>query len=166
MSPPVWSYSAMRDSAMWMCLAAGAAGAVPATLLWPVSGRAAVAGNNVSGPVIASLIVLPAALLSLWAIAWWAVALRRVVRLRRLVRTGIPVQARVQQQRLLRGKYRVFAGVALWLEYEVDGRTYRIRMRTTRSGIAAQARDLERVDLAVDPQAPRIAALIADGRLG
>lgn len=167
MANPVWSYSTLRDGTLWKLLVAGAAGAVPAVLLLPVSWRVAVAARESSGEgrALAPLVLLPALLLSLWAALWWAAALRRVVRLRRLVRTGTQVQAHVRQLRLLHGNYGVVVGVVLWLEYEVGGRTYQAKKRTTLRGIAGRARESGLLELVVDPRAPKVAALVVEGAL-
>jgi hypothetical protein len=165
-TPSAWAYSVLRDSTVWTYVAAGAAGAVPGGILSAVSSRTAAAALTANAPGMAMLLLLPAVLLWLWAIAWWAAAVRRAVRYRRLARAGVLVEARVRQHRLLRGKQGHLAGVVAWLEYDVEGRTYQAKKRTTLPGVAAQARDLGRVNLAVDPQSPTICAFIADGRLG
>jgi hypothetical protein len=160
-----WVYFWQRDLTIWMLVFAGAVGAATAAILIPVGWRAAAAAINTGHEeVFVALFVLPVCFLSLWAFAWWAGAARRALRMRRLLRTGVSVQATVERVEVIRS-HEGFLGVALWLQYEFDGQTYHIKKKTAVRRVAAQAREFGRIELAVDPRSPKYVALVVAGRL-
>jgi hypothetical protein len=167
LSQTKWTYSASRDRTMWLLIAAGAAGAVPAVILLPASWYVAGAASRsgVGGALWPVLLFVPTAGLTLWAIVWWALAARRVRRMRRLTHSGVPVEATVEKIKLLRGKNQAMIGAVFWLQYALDGRTYLAKKRTTLAGVAGKARESKRLELAVDPRAPSISALGVEGKL-
>jgi hypothetical protein len=166
MAKPDWHYFWLRDLTVLMFIFAGALGAVVAAMWIPmVLSTAAVASGAGQESAFLVLFVLPVCFLVLWAVAWWAAAARRALRMRRLMRTGVSVQATVEKMKVFR-HMGGFVSVALWLQYELDGQTYNIKKETSWRGVAAAARDLGRIELAVDPLVPKYAAFVVNGRLG
>ena len=165
MSQPKWSYSPWRDDMFWKLLVAAAAGAVPGAGLSPVSWRVAMQIHEREGnAVVTALFLAPAFLLLAWGVAICAVAARRVVRLRRLARCGVEVPAVVRHIRLLRSKSAA-VGAVVKLEYEVEGSTYRTKIRTSARSFPWGTRENGHLDVVVDPDAPAVSALVLDGRL-
>jgi hypothetical protein len=166
MAKPDWHYYWHRDLTVWMLFFAGTLGAIVAAMWMPVvlrtASTASAAGQEL--PFLL-LFVLPACCMVLWAIAWWLATARRVLRMGRLVRTGVPIQASVEQMQVYRHEGSI-TGVALWLQYELDGVTYKIKKKTSWRRVIPPARDLKRIELAVDPESPKSAAFVIDGRLG
>ena len=165
MAKSEWRYSWWRDLTVLMFVFAGSLGAVVAAMLIPVAWNAGpVAIRTGHEMAFFLLYVLPMCFLVLWALGWWTAAAWRARRMRRLMRDGVSVQAVVEQMKEFRRPG--FVSVALWLQYELDGQTYNIKKETSWHAVVAPARDVGRIELAVDPFAPKYVALIVDGWLG
>lgn len=166
MAKPDWHYEWRRDLTVWMLILPGALGAVVAAIWIPVVWNTAAVAIQVGQEIVfALLFVLPVCFMLLWTFAWWAAAARRVFRIRRLIQTGVPVQANVEKLELSRHDGSITA-VTLWLEYELDGVRFNIKKKTSWRKVIPPARDLQRIELAVDPESPKYVAFVVDDRLG
>jgi hypothetical protein len=164
---PNWVYSWPRDLTVWMLLLVGALAAAVVAILMPAGMRAAGPAFRTGNELIFfAIFVAPMFILAMWALGWWAAAARRVLRLRRLTRMGISTLATVEKFEVLRHPRGGFMGLVLWLQYTVEGQSYSIKKKTMLRGLAARARDLGNIELAVDPQSPKYVAFVVNNRLG
>lgn len=162
-----WHYSWLRDLTALMYFFVGALTFVVAAmwipLVWNMAATAFEVGQEL---VFVGLCVLPVCFMLVWTLAWWFVAVRRALRMRELVRSGVSVLANVEKMKVHRYYEGGITGVDLWLQYELDGKRFNIKKKTAWRRVIPSARDLGRVELAVDPNSPESVAFVVDGRLG
>jgi Protein of unknown function (DUF418) len=164
---PAFTYSARRDTHLWKLAFAGLMAGIPASLLLTLA--ATVLANPAARDHLQGMLVLIVGgvlgLLLLIALVFGLLALRRVRRLRHLTYVGMPLLARVEELRILRGKYNTVAGASFWLVFEFQHETFRLQKRITDSAAIAQAQSRGSLEIAIDPQDAKHAAIVVAGRL-
>lgn len=167
MAKTEWNYIWQRDLTFWMLVLPAALGAIVAAMWIPVVWKTAEVASGAGQEVMFLLLfVLPVCFMLLWALAWSVIAARRISRMRRLLRTGESVQAIVEKLEVYRSYHGGITGISLWLQYALDGQTFNIKKSTSWRKVIAPARDLKRIELAIDPESPKSVAFVVDGRLG